>query len=129
MGENMTLDKVTSLFDLEQKAKANVYYKQLAMLGWALLSDYPMASFAGKEISAENFTYGMEGLIKFATKNGSRSCSHVVERINDCMTYLREVVTTPPPAPKPAKKSNYSYYNDYDCKYYTNSYTSWDDDF
>lgn len=86
----MQLDAVTSLFDLEQKAKNNAYYRQLAAIG--LLYHYggldAIYTEIGKLITDEYFSHILINL--HATCKYSKSCTQIVERINRCISYVSE---------------------------------------
>ena len=106
----MILDKVTSLFDLEQKAKTNAYYRQLAMITFAIVDDVPMTMYVGKVISDEDFGYGM---IRLTMRTKGLSCKFVVSNINNCMRYLKEIPVNAPATPKPTLVKKSCLANDY----------------
>ena len=70
----MTIKAVTSLADLEFKAKTNKRYQQLAVMGcrsieWGLRKNVA-------------YTTAMEKLHKFSIENDPESCDYVVDIIN-----------------------------------------------
>lgn len=115
------LDAVTSLFDLEQKAKINAYYKQVAMLGVAILSLEPLSKYIGKKISDETFKQGIRWLENYVKDGGNRSCRRVVQSVNNCMSYVKEEVVETPTKTRVRKYDSMGGYNHYD--YMTNCYT------
>lgn len=117
------LDAVTSLFDLEQKAKINAYYKQVAMLGVAILSLEPLSKYVGKKISDETFRQGMRWLENYVKDGGNRSCRRVVQSVNNCISYVKEEVVETPTKTRVRKYNSLSEYSSYD--YMSNCYTNY----
>lgn len=88
----MTLDKVTSLADLEFKVKTNKYYKQLALLGAKRC-----CSNMTKLKALTTHEKVMEFLHRVSTDHNPGSCSAVVQEINHCCDKIKEEVETPLP--------------------------------
>lgn len=90
----MTLDKVSSLADLEFRVKSNKYYKQLAILGAKRCCG---SSVKLKEI--KTYEQAIAFLHDVSIKHNPNSCSAVVQEVNACCTKIvEEVEPTPPTA-------------------------------
>lgn len=101
----MTLDKITSLADLEFRIKTNKYYKQMALLGAKRCCNTP-----SKIALLTTHEKVMEFLHKVSVEHNVNSCSAVVAEINACRSKIVEDVApspaveaiTPPPNVTPS---------------------------
>ena len=91
----MRLDPITSLADLEFKAKTNKYYKQLAILG----AEY-MYIVGTKPPSFEE---AMDGLCKIAKEHNPNSCGSICATVNEVRNRVKEDVPPRPPIVAPVE--------------------------
>jgi len=102
----MTLDKVTSLADLEFKAKTNKYYRQMARQG---------ARRCCTSVAVANGLTTHEKVMEFlhqvSIKHDLNSCRAVVQEVNHCYNKIVEDVEPSPaveaaPTPTPTPDSD-----------------------
>lgn len=108
----MTLDKITSLADLEFKVKANPYYRQMVWLGARRLGSSNASRMRMLNASADTMyadeTY--DKILKYIHETSlnydAQSCSFVVRELNYCRGYIDEFRYPLPPtvetAPTPS---------------------------
>lgn len=88
----MSLKAITSLADLEFKAKTDEHYQQLAILGAQSLGYH----------SAKDYQTAIEKLHYCSLNHNPESCEAVVREVNHYLSHVK--IVKPKPAVKPSRK-------------------------